>query len=274
MLTLFYSPGACSLASHISLIESGLEFQIDKVDFENGSTERGEDWLQLNPKGYVPALRLENGEVFTENPAVQQIIAGLAPDAHVLPEQNSMERFRAIEWLAYLSSELHKAFEPLFHGASGVEKEEAHRKIAEKLKPIQEWFGRANEWLAKHWSGADAYLFVILSWTALEKVGFDLSPYPQLVSFMERMKKRPAVRQAMEAEGLNLEKTPAPAGEKKQGNLSESTAGAEATPGAGAKPGAEAKPQRSDSPGSAAQQNETRSSKDSRPREEETTASE
>ena len=135
MMKLFYSPGACSLAVHIALQESGLPFQIEKVDMQGGTTERGGAWKEINPKGYVPALQLDDGQVFTEGAALQQVLADKVP-GKLLPMPMTTERYRAVEWLTFIGSELHKSYSPLFGGATGAEADTAKATIAEKVECV------------------------------------------------------------------------------------------------------------------------------------------
>lgn len=194
-MKLYLSPGACSLADHIALHEAHLDFEPVRVDLKAKRTQDGRDYAQVNPKGYVPALQLDGGQILTENIAILSWIADQDPS---LAPGGPMGRYRLLEMLAFISTEIHKAFKPFFKGgASDAEKADATeilRKrfglIARNLKDDYLFGGR--------FSVADAYLFVMCAWAA--KNGLDL-PDP-LPAFVARMKGRPAVRLALEHEGL------------------------------------------------------------------------
>ena len=200
-MKLFYKPGACSLTPHIILHEAGLPFEMEKVDFATKKTDAGADYLALNPKGYVPALRLDDGQLLTEVAAIVQYLADRVPEKQLLPPAGTLERYRVQEWLSYISGELHKSFSPLFNP-----------KAPEEWKLlVKEMLARRIDFIAKHLEGkdylmggtftvADAYLFNVLNWTRLVKV--DLTPWPVLKAFSERVAARPAVRAAMIEEGL------------------------------------------------------------------------
>ena len=200
-MKLYYKPGACSLTPHIILCESGLGADIEKVDLGTKKTETGSDYLALNPKGYVPALQLDDGSLLTEVSAIVQYLADRAPEKRLIPAAGTMERYHVLEWLSYISSELHKAFNPLFNP-----------KAPEEWKVlVKEMLARRIDFISKHLEGkdylmgasftvADAYLFNVLNWSRLVKV--DLTPWPLIKAFSERVAARPAVRAAMLAEGL------------------------------------------------------------------------
>src|SRR5438132_525284 len=132
-MKLYYSPGACSLAAHILAQEGGIPLDLIKVDLKAHKTQKGEDYYAINPKGYVPALRLDDGELLTENVAVLSYIADRKPDAGLAPAAGTMERYRLLEWLAFVSTELHKSFAPLFQGGNEDAKKEAIEKIKKRL---------------------------------------------------------------------------------------------------------------------------------------------
>lgn len=200
-MKLYYKTGACSLTPHIVLSEAGLTAEMEKVDLVAKTTEAGADYLALNPKGYVPALLLDDGQMLTEVSAIVQYLADRVPEKRLIPAAGTMERYRVLEWLSYISSELHKAFNPLFNP-----------KAPEDWKMlVKEMLARRIDFVARHLEGkdylmgatftvADAYLFNVLNWARLVKV--DLTPWPVLKAFSERVAARPAVRAAMLAEGL------------------------------------------------------------------------
>lgn len=201
-MKLYYSPGACSLSPHIVLCEAGLDFTIEKVNLRTKETESGRDFSAINPKGYVPALELDGGEVLTEGPAIVQYVADLAPEKKLIPPAGTLARARVQEWLNFIGTELHKNFTPLFNPASTDDiRNAAQANIARRL-PIAATALDAHPYLiGDSFSVADAYLFTVLSWTGFVKV--DITPWPSLAAFVERMKARPGVQAALAAEGLD-----------------------------------------------------------------------
>ena len=201
-MKLYYAPGACSLSPHISLREAGAAFDLERVDTRTRTTESGADYLAINPKGYVPALQLDDGEVLTECAAVVQFIADRHPAAGLAPANGSLERARLQEHLNFIASELHKAFTPLFDpSAPEAAKQAAPAAVARRLDHV-EWLladGRAYL-LGERFSVADAYLFTVASWTGPTGIGLDR--WPRLAAFVARVAARPAVQAAMQAEGL------------------------------------------------------------------------
>jgi glutathione S-transferase len=200
-MKLYYSPGACSLSPHIALIESGLNFDIEKVDLKAGKTETGADYASINPKGYVPALKLDNGSLLTEGPTIVQYIADHSTSAKIAPPHGAMSRYELTEWLGYINSEIHKTFSPLFDKSSPDETKAAARKKLDRR------FAYAAKQLANHdylidntFSVADGYLFVTLRWA--KAMAVDLSAYPSLEAYRERMNQRPAVLAALKQEGI------------------------------------------------------------------------
>tara|TARA_B100000378_G_scaffold35268_1_gene26623 strand:+ start:197 stop:877 length:681 start_codon:yes stop_codon:yes gene_type:complete len=199
-MKLFYKPGACSLASHIVLHEIGGPFDIEPVDTLAGRTASGNDYHQINPKGYVPALQLDDGQILTEGPAILQYLADGAPNATLAPNIGSVARARMLEQLTFVSSELHKAFGPLFQdGSTEAEKSAAREAVAKKFDHVEASFadGRAAE---EPFTIADAYLFVVANWANF--TGIDLTKWPRLFAFVSRIAERPTTLAAMRAEGL------------------------------------------------------------------------
>ena len=197
----YYSPGACSLAPHIVLRELGLPFEAVQVDLKTHKLADGTDYYQINPKGYVPALQLDDGSLFTEDAAILQYLADRKPEAGLLAASGSMERYRTIEWLTFISSELHKGFSPLFN----ADMPEAGRKIF--LDKLKNRFALLDKHLASHeflmgkkFTVADAYAFTILNWKNFLNV--DLSPWKNIEAYMNRVAARPKVRETMHAEKL------------------------------------------------------------------------
>ncbi len=201
-MKLFYKPGACSLASHIVLNEVGATFSKEEVDTAKGLTETGSDYKTINPKGYVPALALNSGEVLTEGASILQYIADQYSGSDLSPKPLSMARSRLHEYLNYVSSELHKAFGPFFSdSATEEDKERANDNVASKFNYINHLFSDGRDYLlGEKFSVADAYLFVVSNWSNF--VGIELNQWPYLEAFVQRVAQRPATRAAMKAEGL------------------------------------------------------------------------
>jgi glutathione S-transferase len=201
-MKLYYLQGACSLASLISLIEVGAKFEPVAVDRKTKKLQDGRDYTEVNPKGYVPALELDDGEVLTENTAVLPYIADLNPSANLAPPVGTRARFRLQEWLGYLNGELHKNFSPLFNPSTPeATKQTAKDNIARRIALIEDRLGDKPFLLGEAFSVADAYLYVILSWR--QKLGVDISGFPKVTALYERIRTRPAVQAARKAEGLN-----------------------------------------------------------------------
>jgi len=201
-MKLFYKPGACSLASHIILQEVGATFNKDEVDTQVGRTKSGRDFKQINPKGYVPALELETGEVMTEGASILQYIADQNPNDQLAPAVGTIGRARMQEYLNYTSSELHKAFGPLFSDtASDVQKADARETVAQKIDYVTTLLSDGQEYLVENkFSVADAYMFVVLNWSNF--VGIDLKKWPNIAAYVTRIAARPSAQKAMLAEGL------------------------------------------------------------------------
>jgi glutathione S-transferase len=202
-MKLYYLTGACSLASYISLIEAGQTFEAYAVDRATKKTADGKDFTSFNPKGYVPALVLDDGEVLTENVAVLSYIANLDASRKLAPAPGTMGFYRVIEWLAYVNSEVHKNLTPLFRPNSTEEAKTAAREIVGTRLTFIEQSLRGKPYLTgEHFTVADAYLYVTLSWRA--RIGVDISQMPELTAYYERCRARPSVQQARKAEGLPL----------------------------------------------------------------------
>jgi len=198
---LYYFSGACSLASNIALREAGLPFELVKVDRRTRKATDGLDFGEVNPKGYVPALALDNGEVLTENVAVLQYIADRNPAAKLAPPAGTMERYRLVEWLAFISSEIHKNFSPLSRDDAPEETKQYVRKVlSARLEYLNHAIGNRPYLMGEQFTVADAYLFTVLGWS--RHLNFDLGKWPQLQRHMERVGARPQVIEALKAEGL------------------------------------------------------------------------
>lgn len=200
-MKLYYSTGACSLSPHIVLREAGFPFDLERVNLASKKTAGGADYLAVNPKGYVPALALDNGEVLTEGPAIIQYLADKAPEKQLAPAAGSMERYRLIEWLNFISTELHKTFSPLFKPNAPEETKQASRDtISARLNIVEKQLQERDYLNGNQFSVADAYLFTVLNWARPMK--FDLGQWPAVQAYMQRVAARPAVHDAMKAEGL------------------------------------------------------------------------
>ena len=201
-MKLYYSPGACSLSPHIVLREAGMDFEIERVDLASHLTETGADFMQINPKGYVPALRLDNGQVLTEGAAIVQFIADLHPASGLAPKPETLERTRLQEQLNYIATEYHKAFGPFFvSDATEAAKAAAAINVKLRLDHFERIFADGRAYLlGDTFSVADAYLFVVSTWT--KPTGIRLEKWPNVSSFVTRIAGREKVREAMSAEGL------------------------------------------------------------------------
>ena len=198
-MKLYYSPGACSQAAHIVLHETGLKHDSEAVDIRAKKTASDGDYLAINPKGAVPALGIGD-EILTENGAILQYIGDKAGNETLLPGAG-MERYRVIEWLAYLGSDVHKSFGPLFSPASSDDIKQSARDLVGKRFDFLEASLEGKDYLTgPSMSVADPYLFAMLGWTG--HLGIDLAKWPTLVAFRRRMEERPSVRAVMRAEGL------------------------------------------------------------------------
>lgn len=198
-MKLYYSPGACSQAPHIALIEAALPFELAKVDLATKRLESGEDYLAINPKGAVPAIELDDGGILTENAVVLQYIADHAPGARLIPPVGTPARYRVLEWLNYLATELHKGFAPLFH-PTGEPRAHALEALEAKFDYVDGWLGAGPYLAGNDLSVADFYLFVILGWARVFHI--DLARWPALAAFRARLLERPSVRAALHAEGF------------------------------------------------------------------------
>ena len=201
-MKLYYSPGTCSLSPHIVMREAGMTFDMERVDLANHQTETGADFTQINPKGYVPTLRLDDGQVLTEGAAIVQYIADLHPEAGLAPKPSTLERARLQEFLNFIAAEYHKAFSPLFSpDISEAAKVAAVGKVTRGLDYFEKLFADGRAYLlGDKFSVADAYLFVVTNWT--KPTGIGLAKWPHVSAFMTRVMARDKVQEAMRAEGL------------------------------------------------------------------------
>ena len=200
-MKLYYSPGACSLSPHIALLEAGLPYDLVKVDVRAKKLENGDDYLQVNPKGQVPALGLDNGEVMTEGPVIVQMIADKVPAKNLAPTRDSAERYKLLEWLTYINGELHKNIGPLFNPMLADEAKAIFKDRAMgKFKYVDSQLAGRDYLMGKQFSVADGYLYVMLRWA--DGMKFDLSGLNNLLAYKDRIAARPKVQEALVKEGL------------------------------------------------------------------------
>jgi glutathione S-transferase len=200
-MKLYYSPGACSLSPHIALLEAGLPYDLVKVDLRAKKLENGDDYLKVNPKGQVPALGLDSGELVTEGPVIVQMIADKAAGKNLAPARDSAERYKLQEWLNFITAELHKNFSPLFQPAIPDEvKKFFSDRIMGKFKYADSQLAGHDYLMGKQFTVADGYLFTMLSWA--DRMKLDLSALPNLLAYKARVAARPKVQEALTREGL------------------------------------------------------------------------
>ena len=200
-MKLYYSPGACSLAVHITLCETGLPFEKESVDLASKKTAGGADFSAINAKGYVPALQLDSGELLTEGPAINQYLADQVPEKKLAPANGTLDRVRLQSWLTFIGTELHKSFTPLFRpGSSDEAKKQATDAIANRLTYVNNQLAGKQYLVAEQFSIADAYLFTVVGWMGF--LGMPTDAYPNVQALIARVGARPAVQAALKAEGL------------------------------------------------------------------------
>jgi len=198
-MKLYFSPGACSLSPHIALREAGLAYELEKVDLKTKKYGKERDFTKVNPKGYVPTLQFEDGSVLTEGPAIVQWIADQAPEKRLAPAAGTMERYHLVEWLNFISTELHKQFSPLFNPASSDDQKARQRElISKRFDYVQKELGDHPYLMGDHFTVADAYLFTVLGWG--KWVDIDLAKWPKLAEYVARVAARPKVQAALDAE--------------------------------------------------------------------------
>lgn len=200
-MKLFYSPGACSLSPHIVLREAGVDVALERVDLKAKKTERGVDFTTINPKGQVPTLQLESGEILTEGPVIVQYISDLNPAAGLTGAPGSMTRWRVLEWLNHITSELHKGFSPLFRpNTPDAYKEIARANLAAKFDALDAHMAGRSYLTGEAFTAADAYLFTVMNWGRFTRI--DIARWPTLAAYHARVAARPKVQEALAAEGL------------------------------------------------------------------------
>lgn len=200
-MKLYFAPGACSLSPHIIANELGLPLTLVKVDTTKKQTADGADFWAINPKGYVPAIELDNGQILTEGTAIVQYLADQKPEAKLAPAAGSFERVRLQEMLGYINSELHKSYSPLFNPKTPAETRADREEYLRKRYGLIEKQLAGKEFLfGDQFTVADAYLYTVTNWAAYVKL--DISAFPNLLAFQARVAARPAVQKALAAEGL------------------------------------------------------------------------
>jgi glutathione S-transferase len=200
-MKLYYSPGACSLSPHIALLEAGLPYDLVKVDLRAKKLENGDDYLKINPKGQVPALALDSGELVTEGPVIVQMIADKVAAKNLAPTRDSAERYKLLEWLNFITTELHKNFGPMFSPVLADDAKAFFKdRVMAKLKYVDSQLAGRDYLMGNHFTVADGYLFTMLSWA--DRMKFDLSGLPNLLAYKTRVGARPKVQEAPTKEGL------------------------------------------------------------------------
>ena len=200
-MKLYYSPGACSLSPHIVLREAGLKFDLEQVDLTTKKTKSGADYTKVNPKGYVPALQLDGGQVLTEGPAIVQYLADQKPAANLMPVAGTIDRYRVQEWLNFITSELHKSFSPLFRPDTPDEyKKIAKSNLSNRFDFLDKHLAGKQYLMGSPFTVADPYCFTVVGWSM--HVDMSLDKWPNLKAYMDRVAARPHVKEALKAEGL------------------------------------------------------------------------
>jgi len=200
-MKLYFSPGACSLSPHIVLLEAGIVANYEEVDTKSKAMKSGGDFRSVTPKGTVPTLQLDDGQILTEGPAIVQYIADRKPETKLAPAPDSMERYRLQEWLNYISSEVHKPLSLMFSATATEESHQIQRNlVAPKFDFINKALDGKPFLMGEHFTVADAYLFNMLCWTIPN--GIDLGKWSQMKDYYGRVVSRPTVRVALKEEGL------------------------------------------------------------------------
>ncbi|HWG80472.1 MAG TPA: glutathione transferase GstA, partial [Stellaceae bacterium] len=200
MVKLYFSPGACSLSPHIVLRESGLPFELEQVNLQAKKLKSGGDFLEVNPKGQVPVLRLDSGEILTEGPAIVQYIADQKPESGLAPKAGTIQRYHVQEWLNFITSELHKSFTPLFRPNTPEEYAKISKEnLANRFSFLDKELGKRQYLMGDKFTVPDAYAFTVVGWSKYKDI--DLARWPNLKGYMDRVGARPKVQEAMKAEG-------------------------------------------------------------------------
>lgn len=201
-MKLYYSPGACSLAIRIVIHELGLKCEYERVNLQEKKTETGADFWKINAKGAVPTLQLDTGEILTENPVIQQYLLDTHPHHQVLPAIGNMKRYRVLEWLNFVSMDLHRSCSPLFNGSisEGLKVTVFRPMLKTKLSIVNAHLAKHSCLMGDHFTLPDAYLFVVCRWLA--KLGVEIAEFPHLHKFFNEMKNRPSIQASLKEEGL------------------------------------------------------------------------
>ncbi|WAV91740.1 glutathione transferase GstA [Oxalobacter aliiformigenes] len=199
-MKLYYAPGACSLSPHIVLEESGLPFELEKVDLQTKETASGHDFYLVNTKGSVPALELDDGQVLTEGAAIVQYLGDQVPEKELIPLPKTMERYRVMEWLNFIATELQKSFTPIFNPAYTSCREEAKKTLLRQFDFVDRRLTGKSYVMGERFTVVDAYLFTISTW--IEAAELSVDQWKALSAYRKRISERPAVCRAMMAEGL------------------------------------------------------------------------
>jgi glutathione S-transferase len=200
-MKLYYAPAACSQAPHIVAREAGLPVELAKVNFPDKITDDGEKLTDVNPKGAVPTLRLDDGEILTENAVILQYLADKAPGSELALPAGGIERYRLLEWLNYIATELHKGFGPLWNPATPDSFRDATREaLGKKFDYLQAKIGDGPYIFGARFSIVDAYAFAVLNWSKIHSI--DIARWPGLAAYLDRVAARPAVQETLRAEGL------------------------------------------------------------------------
>ncbi|HUJ87636.1 MAG TPA: glutathione transferase GstA [Burkholderiales bacterium] len=199
-MKLYYSPGACSMAPHIVAREAGHAFDLVKVNIAEKKTEGGGDYWAINPKGYVPALELDDGEVLTEVGVICQYLADQKPESGLVPRCGTRERYREMEWLNFAATEVHKQIGALFNPRLTPEMRQVQLGVIERrLNALEKMLEGKAYAMGERFTAADAYLFTVLNWTTLHKI--DLGKWPNIKAYVARIAARPKVQETLKAEG-------------------------------------------------------------------------
>lgn len=200
-MKLYYSPGACSMAPHIVATEVGIKLDLVKVDIPNKKTENGDDYWKINPKGYVPALQLDDGTVLTEVGVICQYLADQKPDAGLIAKAGTMERYHQMEALNFSATEVHKTLGAFFNPKMTPESKEIQMGVVDRrFNPFEKSLEGKQYVMGDKFTAADAYLFTVLNWTNPLKI--DLGKWPNIKAYMGRVGARPKVQETLKAEGL------------------------------------------------------------------------
>jgi glutathione S-transferase len=201
MLKLYFSPGACSLSPHIVLREAGLPFELEQVNLQAKKLKSGGDFLEINPKGQVPVLKLDSGDILTEGPAIVQYVADQKPESGLAPKAGTIPRYHVQEWLNFITSELHKSFTPLFKPNTPEEYAKISKEnLANRFSFLDKELGKRQYLMGDKFTVPDAYAFTVVGWSKYKDI--DLSRWPNLKGYIDRVAARPKVQEAMKAEGL------------------------------------------------------------------------